>query len=90
VAVAHEAWGAIRGAEIGDGTLETESEASVMLALKLTMEEDDLIPFYCQHIVTNNAAGVYNGAYTVARLAMDYRRRLLRGEAAARGAAAIP
>ncbi len=85
----HEAWGAIRGAEIGDGTLETESEASVMLALKLTIEEDDLIPFYCQNIVKNHRSGVYDGAYNVVRLAADYRRRRLHGEAAEPGAAVL-
>jgi len=85
----HEAWGAIRGAEIGDGTLETESDSSVMLALKLIVEEDDLIPFYCGNIVKNHKAGVYNGAYNVVRLALDYRMRRLRNEPAEAGAAVV-
>ncbi len=71
----HEAWGAIRGAEIGDGTLETESELGAMLALKLAVEEDDLIPFYCRNIVKNHRAGVYDGAYGLVRLALDHPRR---------------
>ncbi len=83
----HEAWGAIRGAEIGDGTLETENSASMLSALKLTLEEDDLIAFYCQNIIKNKQAGVYNGAYNVVRLAVDARKRHLRGEEDEPGAA---
>ena len=83
----HEAWGAIRGAEIGDGTLETENTASMMSALKLTVEEDDLIAFYCQNIIKNKQTGVYNGAYNVIRLAVDARKHHLRGEADEPGAA---
>jgi len=85
----HEAWGAIRGAEIGDGTLETESTASMLSALRLTIEEDDLIPFYCQNILKNKKAGVYNGAYNAVRLAVEARERKLRGIEDERGAAVL-
>jgi hypothetical protein len=83
----HEAWGAIRGAEIGDSTMETESSSSALAALKIAIEEDDLIPFYCRNIVHNHTAGVYDGAYNVIKLARDYRTRLLHGERARAGAA---
>lgn len=85
----HEAWGAIRGSEIGDSTMETENTASMLAALKLTLEEEDLIPFYCQNILMNKNAGIYDGAYKVVRLALDARERRAGGISEERGAAVI-
>ncbi len=85
----HEAWGAIRGSEIGDSTMETENTASMLSALKLTIEEEDLIPFYCQNILMNKNAGIYDGAYKVVRLALDARERRAGGISEERGAAVI-
>jgi len=72
----HEAWGAIRGAEIGDGTIETESMPHVFQTLKLMINENDLIPFYCNNIMKNKKAGIYNGAYNVVKIAMDRKKEL--------------
>jgi hypothetical protein len=68
----HEAWGAIRGAELGDGTMETRSYNSLFQHLRLIIEENDLIPFFCRNIIRNKQAGLYDGAYTVIKTALGY------------------
>ncbi|HAE21424.1 MAG TPA: hypothetical protein DCG47_03750, partial [Spirochaetaceae bacterium] len=67
----HEAWGAIHGSEIGDGTLETSSDASLRQALRLLIEDDDLIKLYCGNILRNKAAGFYDGAYHAVQYALE-------------------
>lgn len=67
----HEVWGAIRGSELGDGTLETSSDAAVRQALKLLIAEDDLIAMYCDNIIKNARAGIYDGAYKALALARE-------------------
>jgi len=67
----HEAWGAIRGAEIGDGTIETGSKTGMHRILKLLIEDDDLLKIYCSHILTNYRDGIYNGAYNAVKLAIE-------------------
>jgi len=73
----HEAWGAIRGSEIGDGTIETASETGLFRTLKLLTEDADLGELYCAHIVRNWKDGVYDGAYNAVKLAAE--RRAPRG-----------
>ncbi len=65
----HEAWGAIHGAEIGDGTLETDSLSGLQQTLKVILSDNDLIELYCGNIVNNWRAGIYNGAYRAVELA---------------------
>lgn len=65
----HEAWGAIRGSEIGDGTIETASKTSMHRTMRLLITEDDLLTMYCRHILQNHKDGVYNGAYNAVKLA---------------------
>ena len=67
----HEAWGAIRGSEIGDGTIETGSTTSMHRTMNLLIEESDLLKMYCKHILRNNKDGIYNGAYNAIKLAVD-------------------
>ncbi len=67
----HEAWGAIRGAELGDGTQECGSVPLTLQTLDLMLREEDLLSQYCDHIMRLGAAGVYNGAYRAVELAMD-------------------
>lgn len=69
----HEVWGAIRGSELGDGTIETQSDASMRQALRLLIEEDDLIDMYCASILKNARAGIYDGAYGAVHLALERR-----------------
>lgn len=70
----HEAWGAIRGSEIGDGTIETGSVTSMHRTLKLLIEDTDLVELYCEHIRKNKAAGIYNGAYNVIDVALKVQK----------------
>lgn len=72
----HEAWGAIRGSEIGDGTVETASTNGVFQTLRIIMESDDLLHLYCTNIMKNKEIGIYDGAYNVIKIAMERKRRL--------------
>jgi hypothetical protein len=65
----HEAWGAIRSAEIGDGTIECQEEGQILQTLSLLIEEDDLIPLFCENIVKNKKIGIYDGAINVIKIA---------------------
>ena len=66
---AHEAWGAIRSAELGDGTIETRSIPRTLQAIDLLTEEQDLMELFCDSIVKNKSIGVYDGAYKCVELA---------------------
>jgi hypothetical protein len=67
----HEAWGAIRGAELGDGTTECTGMAFTRQALDLLIEEDDLLRMYCENIQELKTTGMYDGAYKVIRMACE-------------------
>ena len=66
---AHEAWGAIRSAELGDGTIETRSIPRTLQAIDLLTTETDLLEMYCDRIVKNKRSGIYDGAYRCVALA---------------------
>ncbi len=65
----HEAWGAIHSAEIGDGTYECETKNSVREMVDQFQENPEILNRMCMNIMKNKAAGVYNGAYEVIKLA---------------------
>ncbi|MBL8967559.1 MAG: hypothetical protein JNG85_11135 [Spirochaetaceae bacterium] len=65
----HEAWGAIRGAELGDGTIECRTPALLSQALELLFRDDELLPLMCDSIVRQKSIGTYDGAYRVLDLA---------------------
>jgi hypothetical protein len=65
----HEMWGAIRGAELGDGTVETRSIPHTLQAIDLLTDEDDLLHLFCDCIVKNKSIGIYDGAYKCVELA---------------------
>jgi hypothetical protein len=65
----HEAWGAIRSAELGDGTIETRSIPRTLQAINLLTHEPDLLELYCDSIVKNKRIGIYDGAYKCVALA---------------------
>jgi hypothetical protein len=69
----HEAWGAIRAAELGYGTPECTSLPLTMQTLDLMILEDDVPALHCEHIVKLKQIGVYNGAYRVVELAQERR-----------------
>ena len=65
----HEAWGAIRAAEIGDGTIECESTALSLQMLDEIIHSPSLLEKMVHHILKANEIGTYNGAYEVVKLA---------------------
>ncbi len=69
----HEAWGAVRAAEIGDGTIECETVDGVLQMLDLMLEEEDILTMHCENIIKANNIGVYNGAYRAVELAVKDR-----------------
>jgi hypothetical protein len=66
----HEAWGAIRAAEIGDGTIECETVGSTLQMLELMLSEDEILTGLCHNILKANEIGIYHGAYKVVELAI--------------------
>lgn len=67
----HEAWGAIRASELGDGTIECAGTEFTKHILDLMLREDDLLTMCCEHILHQHRLGVYNGAYRVVERAMS-------------------
>ena len=65
----HEMWGAIRGAELGDGTIEVRTTPHLLQAIDLLTFESDLLEMYCNCIVKNKSIGIYDGAYKCVELA---------------------
>ena len=62
-------WGAIRGAELGDGTVEVRTIPETLQAIDLLTFEDDLLQLYAECIVKNKSIGIYDGAYKCVELA---------------------
>jgi len=71
----HEKWGAIHSAELGDGTLECEDIPHTLQMLDLLLEEETLFAEMIRAIRVNRAAGVYDGAYNVVKLAMGLKNQ---------------
>ena len=69
----HEAWGAVRAAEIGDGTYECSSIREICGTLAVMQREDSVIRFLCESIIRNKERGIYNGAYRAVELAFKGR-----------------
>ncbi len=65
----HEAWGAIRAAEVGDGTYECEKTEEVLAMLDEMTNGDEILPAMCRCILRAKNAGIYNGAYEVVKMA---------------------
>ena len=65
----HEKWGAIRSAELGDGTVETHTIPETLQAIDLLVDHHDLLRLYCRCIVKNKSIGLYDGAYRCVELA---------------------
>lgn len=65
----HEMWGAIRGAEIGDGTVEARNIPQTLQAIDMLTNHRDLLEMFCTCIVKNKSIGIYDGAYKCVELA---------------------
>ncbi len=71
----HEMWGAIRAAEVGDGTYECEKTEEVLAVLDEITDGDEVLPALCRSILRAKNAGIYNGAYEPVRLEPAQRHR---------------
>ncbi|WP_139904946.1 DUF6937 domain-containing protein [Clostridium thermarum] len=69
----HEAWGAVRAAEIGDGSIECGTVEGTLQMLDLMLEEDEILTMLCKNIIKANKIGIYNGAYRAVELAIKGR-----------------
>jgi hypothetical protein len=65
----HEMWGAIRGAELGDGTVEARTIPQTLQAIDILTNADDLLEMFCSCIEKNKSIGIYDGAYKCVELA---------------------
>ena len=78
----HEMWGAIRSAELGDGTVETRTIPQTLQAIDLFTEDNDLLTMMCDAIIKNKSIGIYDGAYKCVELATGkkFERKVLQVE----------
>lgn len=67
---AHEAYGALRSAEIGDGTIECRTFNQATGMLNLLINERKNITDMCENIMKAHKAEVYNGSYEAVKLAV--------------------
>ena len=67
----HEAWGAIRAAELGDGTYEIDDTNEVLAMIDSMQADRSIIASMCDHILEADKLGIYNGAYEVVKLAVN-------------------
>ena len=65
----HEAWGAIRAAEVGDGTYELETLPEICAFIDLVQAEPGIVADMCDNIQAADCVGTYDGAYRVVQLA---------------------
>ncbi len=65
----HEKWGAIRAAEVGDGTPECPNLEHAQSMIRQFIESPELVVQMCDAIIAAKKAGIYNGAYHAVELA---------------------
>lgn len=65
----HEAWGAVRAAEVGDGTYELETLQDITSFIDLVHAQPATVTEMCANIQAAQKAGTYDGAYRVVELA---------------------
>jgi hypothetical protein len=66
----HEAWGAIRSAEIGDGSIECSTVGETLAMLDLLLGDKEGLYLMNDRILAANAAGQYSGAYRAVDIAL--------------------
>lgn len=67
---AHEAYGALRAAEIGDGTIECRTYNQATGMLELLINERSNITDMCKNIMKANEAKIYDGSYEAVKAAV--------------------
>jgi len=70
----HEKWGAIRAAEIGDGTPECYELETAKSTIIQFIEHPELVEHMCKAIISAKRAGIYNGAYHAVELAAHLKK----------------
>ena len=76
----HEKWGAIHGAEFGDGTMECEDVPHTLQMVRMFLDDDALLREMCGAIITNKSIGLYDGAYKAVEIAMELKKNPLTRE----------
>lgn len=64
----HEAYGAIRSSEMGDGTYECETPRETADMIKLMQRDEEVLSTFNSAILKNAEEGLYDGAYNVVKL----------------------
>ncbi len=72
----HEAWGAIRAAEVGDGTIECETVDHSLQMLNLMLNEKTMLLMMNDCILKAEKAEIYNGAYKAVQLAVEGMKKI--------------
>ncbi len=67
----HEAWGAVRAAETGDGTYELDKTDEVVAMIDRFISDGELLLSMCSNIKKAKDSGIYNGAYEAVNLAVQ-------------------
>ncbi len=67
----HELWNAVHSAEIGDGTYECEKTEEVLSMMDQITFGKEVFASMVRGILNAHAAGIYNGAYEVVKLAFN-------------------
>jgi hypothetical protein len=67
----HEAWGAIRAAELGESSLEGTSPGHLLQSLDLLLTTPEILRMQNEAILRNHAAGLYHGATRAVELALS-------------------
>lgn len=65
----HEAWGAVRAAEVGDGTYEMDDPREICAFIDNVQRDRSIVADLCAHIRQARDAGIYDGAYRAVELA---------------------
>lgn len=64
----HEAYGAIRSSEVGDGTYECETPRETSDMIMLMQRDNEVLSSLNSAIIKNGKNGLYDGAYNVVKL----------------------
>lgn len=65
----HEAWGAIRSAELGDGSVECANVKETLAMLELLLTDGEGLAMMNECVLASHRAGNYNGAYRAVDIA---------------------
>jgi len=66
----HEAWGAIRSAELGDGSVECETAEETLAMLNLLLDDGEGLAMMNDAILAAARSGCYSGAYRAVDIAL--------------------